>query len=188
MRFGSSKSLADLEAIRAGRISTPDNEDVYTARKLGRLALFYCAFEILLSAAVGVMWNSYETGAMGSIIVLHYIAFRLLLVFKRMVDQIYFIRDEVRIARNQVRPESQIGLLHQSHRSVDTLALLDDYSMQTVSPSSSRPGSFISQRSGTKEEQTEFSPPGRVDTEADIGLVPLAKRKTFPPQQRGEDA
>ena len=195
VRLGSWKSHEDLLAIRSGKFYTQDNGDVYTARKMGRLALFYCFCESCLSASMGVMWNLGDTTDLASSLLYIYITYRFLLVVKRMVDQIYFIRDEVRISRNRARSESQLSMLTQarpesyrSDQSMVTSAPSDNTSIQSTSPSPSRPLSVIEQWSTGREYQTDFGLPGRVDTEADIGLVPLARRKTFPPQQNGEDA
>ena len=195
VRLGSWKSYEDLLAIRSGNFYTEDNGDVYTARKMGRVALIYCFCESCLSASMGVMWNLSDTTDLASSLLYIYITYRFLLVVKRMVDQIYFIRDEVKISRGRARPESQLSMLtqarpepHRSDQSMVTSAPSDNYSLQTTSPSPSRPLSIIEQWSTGSEHQTNFGPPGRVDTEADIGLVPLARRKTFPSQQNGKDA
>lgn len=210
--FGSFKSHEDLKAIQSGQLSSQGNDDIFTARKMGRCALAYCFCETCLSAFVGIMWNFdwtsgstllLLTSALASFTFIAYLGYRLLLIAKSMIDQIYFIRDEIQLSRNQIRPESRVkkqtqarpesqrDLLHRSDQSIVTSAPSDNASIQTTSPSPSpsRPLSVIEQWSTGREHQKEFGPPGRVDTEADIGIVPPpARRKTFPPQQNGEDA
>jgi hypothetical protein len=93
-----------------------------------------------------------------------------------MLGQIYFMRDELRILRDQQRPESQVGLLRPTGR-----ASVGNNSVRSVSPSSSRPASAAAEQWSTaREGQTLFEPPGRQGTEADMGLVPPERRKTYP--------
>jgi len=204
VRFGSFKSHEDLKAIQSGQLSSRGNEDIYTARKMGRRALIYCFCEICISAFAGIMFNFDWTSGSTMLLLTSMLAFctfmtycgyRLLLLVKSIMDQIYFIRDEVKISRNRARPESQLSMLTQarpeSHRSDQSMATSmpsDNVSVQTTSPSPSRSLSVIEQWSTGREYQTDFGPPGRVDTEANIGFIPLARRKTFPPQQNGKDA
>jgi len=188
------KFREDLKAIR-GRLSAQNNDNIYTARKMGRYTLFYCFCETCFLAYIGIMWNFSWGSGWPSSFIFFYLAFRFLLIGKSIMDQISFIRDEFRISRNRVRPESQVSIItearpesHQSDRTMVISAPSDSTSVQTTLPSPSRPLSVIEQWSTGREHQTDFGPPGRVDTEADIGLVPLARRKTFPPQQSGKDA
>jgi hypothetical protein len=183
--WGSSKSYENLDDIRAGRIFTYDDE-IHTARKMGILAVSYCLFECGLFAFMGVGWNFYQTYTSASNMLYTYYTYRSLLIVKSTVDRVYFIRNEVRIVRFQKRPESQLIILQQSDQSLDTSADPSN-SVRTTSPLPSRPASVTEQRSTAREGQAEFGPPGRIDTEADIGLVPLARRKTHPPALGGQD-
>lgn len=171
--LGSSKSQEDLDVIRAGELPTQD-DDVYTARKMGNLALSYCLVETCFWAVVGVGWNFDDAlyGVTAVYLLLCYIFYRPLLVAKGIVDKVYFISDEVRITRFQKRPESQLGILHQSNQSLDISAEPSNVNVRTTSPLPSRPVSVTEQRSTAREGQVEFGPQGRIDTEANIGLLP----------------
>jgi len=159
---------------------------------MSKIALFYCLIETILCTLVGIGFNFDTTGVGALGLVFAYTGYRFLLLAKSEVDLLYFVRDEVRIARVRARSESQLSILHQSNQSVDTSASPSGVSVRTSSPppslASSRPVSVIEQRSTAREHQTVFGPPGRIDTEADIGLVPLARRRTFPPQQNEQDS
>lgn len=184
--FGSSKSRDDLDAVRNGEIST-HQEDIYTARKIGNISLLCCSIETCLFAFVGVGWGSGSTtidGGSTTYMFVCYIVYRLLLSSKSVADQNYFISDEARIARSQKRPESQFGILHQSNESLDASAVSSNTSVRSTSPPPSRPVSVTEQRSTAREGQVEFGLPGRIDTEADIGLLPFARRRTNPPPPR----
>jgi hypothetical protein len=186
LRFGSSKSRDDLDAVRNGELST-HQEDIYTAKKMGNISLLYCLIETCLCAFMGVGWGSGSTtidGGSATYVFVCYTVYRSLLIAKSVADQNYFISDEARIARSQKRPESQLGILHQSNESLDTSAVSSNASVQTISPPPSRPVSVTKQRSTAREGQVEFGLPGRTDTEADIGLLPLSRRRTNPPLLR----
>jgi hypothetical protein len=188
--FGSRKSQTDLDIIRAGELPDHD-DDIYTATDIGQWALLYCVYEAQICSFVGMAWATASTstrfGQLGlwwaSFFYIHHF-YRGLIILKRFLDQIYFIRDEVRITRHLARPEAQAGLLHRRDESVDTSTTPEDTSVYTASALSSRPESFIAQRSTAGEGQAEFGPPSRMDTEADIGFFPLARRKTFPRQNK----
>lgn len=182
MRFGSSKSYDDLDALRAGNFSV-HNDDVYTARKMGKLAVLCCLLEGCLFTFIGVGWNFDDTSTMASAYFYGYLAFRILLSVKSMVDHLYFVNDEARIARNQQQSGSQLINLQQSSRSLSSSALPSDTSGRTISPPP-RPVSFTEQRSTAREGQQEFGVPIKTDTEAEVGGVILARRRTNPPQPR----
>lgn len=184
--FGSRKSYNDLDAIRAGKTSMYD-DNVYMARKLGKISLFCCLLEGCLYAFIGIGWNLDDTSATASILFYEYLAFRFLLSIRSVVTQVYFVSDEARIARHQQKCVSQLSVPPQSSHSPDSSALPSDISVRTISPIPTHSVSTIMQRSTARDGQAEFGPLGKKDTEADIGFDPPVpvRRKTHPPIFQG---
>ena len=164
-------------------------------RKVAAMSLILCGLATILMMVTGGMSEA-ESPLLISVVALWAVS-KLTITIKRQRSQARFVQKEVRLRKIKKTtlqsPPAVPGTpgndtshsLQQSNQNLATSALPSDASVQRNSPSPSstslRPVSISEQRSTAREGQVEFGPPGRVDTEADIGLVPLTRRKTFPP-------
>ncbi|KAH7357548.1 hypothetical protein BKA66DRAFT_574367 [Pyrenochaeta sp. MPI-SDFR-AT-0127] len=173
-RLGMHKSRAELEKVKAGNFEDYD-DDAQTARSIAVSSFVLFIIHALLSLFCGVGWIFPQTNDHVSHIALAYLVARFLLFLKRILVLIYFIRDEIR-RRARKQKHSLQSSSAQRDSIVDASATALD---QSGNPPSSSVGSLgLQQRPTTVEGLTHFDPPRRQDTEADIGLVPLARRRT----------
>lgn len=158
--------------------------DAETARRIAKHASIYCLIETCLFTFMGVGLNISAISTAAYVMFLLYIFFRLVnFIMATASGIICFYRDVATTRRERLRRDSFVSPLASSDtippssapRGSSTISLL---SFQTPPGQPKSPGAET--RSNAIQEQPQFGPPARMDTEADIGLVWSVKRKTFP--------
>ena len=159
--------------------------DAKTARQIAKYASIYCLIETCLFTFIGVGLNIPAISTAVYIMFLLYICLRLIsFILSTAYGIVYFYRDVVTTRLERLRRDSFVSPSAASSNTIlpssgrqgsSTISLA---SFQTTPEQSGSPG--VETRFNTIQEQPQFGPPDRSDTEANIGLAWSMRRKTFP--------